>query len=286
VAVNSFILYNGQYHYRDEFGLSFKNRSFCYGDALFETMHANGTEIQFFEDHMIRLKYGMKILKMEVPTILETEFIGKEIIKLLHKNKLYQGVRIRLSVFRNDGGKYTPTDNNISYLVETEYLENDHYELNYKGLIVDLFKDVKKPVNIFSNLKSSNALLYVMAGIYAKENKLGDCILLNEKENIVEGISSNIFVIKSNTISTPPLKDGPIAGIMRKQILKIADVNGLKINFENSLTEAHLLNADEIFFTNCISGIRWVLAFKERRYFNHISRQFIDKLNIETFKNT
>lgn len=283
MAVNSFILYNGEYHFKDEFELSYKNRSFCYGDALFETMHANGTEIQFFEDHMTRLKYGMKILKMEVPTVLETGFIEKEIIKLLHKNKLYQGVRIRLSVFRNEGGKYTPTDNNISYLVETEYLENDHYELNHKGLIIDIFTNIKKPVNILSNLKSANALLNVMAGIFAKENKLGDCILLNENNNIVEGISSNIFLIKGNTISTPPLKDGPVAGIMRKQILMIADSNGLKINFKDSLNENHLLNADEIFFTNSISGIRWVLAYKDRRYFNHIARQFADKLNMIAF---
>ena len=114
MAVNSFILFNGKYHLKDEFGLSYKNRAFCYGDGLFETMHANGTEIQFFKDHLTRLKYGMKILKMEIPTIIETGFIEKEIIKLLHKNKLYQGVRIRLSIFRNDGGKYTPTDNNVS----------------------------------------------------------------------------------------------------------------------------------------------------------------------------
>lgn len=285
MAVNSFILYNGEYHFRDEFGLSFKNRAFCYGDALFETMHANGTEIQFFEDHMNRLKYGIGILKMKVPTAIETGFIEKEIIKLLHKNKLYQGVRIRLSVFRNEGGKYTPEDNNVSYLVDTEHIKNDYYELNQKGLIVDIFNDIKKPVNTFSNLKSANALLFVMAGNYAKENNLGDCILLNNCGNIVEGISSNIFLIKGDTISTPPLKDGPVAGIMRKQILKIADSNGLKIEFENSLKETHLLSADEIFFTNSISGIRWVLAYKDRRYFNNIARQFIDKLNMLAFKN-
>lgn len=284
MAVNSFILYNGQYHLKNEFGLSFKNRAFCYGDALFETMHANGTDIQFFDDHMTRLKYGMKILKMEIPTIIETGFIEKEIIKLLHKNKLYQGVRIRLSVFRNEGGKYTPTDNNVSYIAETEYLENDHYELNHKGLLIDIFKGIKKPVNVFSSLKSANALLYVMAGSYAKEKKLGDCILLNDKENIVEGISSNIFLVKGDTLSTPPLKDGPVAGIMRKQILKIADSNGLKINYEDSLNESHLLNADEVFFTNSISGIRWVLAYKDRRYFSNIARQFVDKLNMMAFK--
>lgn len=286
MSVNSFILYNGEYHFKDEFGLSFKNRAFRYGDALFETMHANGTEIQFFEDHLTRLRYGMKILKMEVPTAIETGYVEKEIVKLLHKNKLYQGVRIRLSVFRNEGGKYTPTDNNISYLCETEYIENDHYELNQKGLIIDLFTDIKKPVNVFSNLKSANALLYVIAGIYAKENKLGDCILLNEKGNIVEGISSNIFFVKGDTLSTPPLKDGPVAGIMRKQILQIADSNGLKISYEKSLNESVLLNADEVFFTNSILGLRWVLAYKDRRYFNHIARQFVDKLNMLAFKNS
>ncbi len=283
MAVNSFILFNGNYHFKDGFGISFKNRAFCYGDALFETMHANGTEIQFSEDHLTRLKYGMKVLKMEVPTVIETGFIEKEIIKLLRKNKLYQGVRIRLSVFRNEGGKYIPTDNNISYLVETEYIENDHYELNQKGLIIDIFKEIKKPVNLFSSLKSANALLYVMAGTFVNEKKLGDCILINEKGNIVEAVSSNIFLIKGNTLSTPPLKDGPVAGIMRKQILKIADSNGLKINYENSLNESHLLNADEVFLTNSISGIRWVVAYKDRRYFNNIARQFVDKLNMTAF---
>lgn len=283
MAVNSFILHNGEYHFKDDFGLSFKNRAFCYGDALFETMHANGTEIQFFEDHMTRLKYGMNVLKMEIPSIIETGFIEKEIIKLLHKNKLYQGVRIRLSVFRNEGGKYTPTDNNISYLVETEHIENDHYELNHKGLLIDIFKEIKKPVNVFSSLKSANALLYVMAGSYAKERKLGDCILLNENGNIIEGISSNIFIIKGDAIYTPPLKDGPVAGIMRKQILKIADSNGLKINFKDSINETQLLNADEVFLTNSITGIRWVLAYKDKRFFSNIARQIIDKLNIIAF---
>jgi len=283
MPLNSFILFNGEYYHREDFGLSFKNRSFYYGDALFETMHANGTEIQFFEDHLARLVFGMRVLKMEIPTVIESGFIEKEIIKLLHKNKLYQGVRIRLSVFRNEGGKYTPSDNNISYLVETEYMENAHYNLNHKGLIIDLFKDIKKPVNAFANIKSANALIYIMAGSYAKENNLGDCILINEKGNIVEGISSNIFIIKGDKISTPPLKDGPVAGIMRKQILKIADKHGLKISNETSLNEADLINADEVFLTNAIHGIRWVLAYKDRRYFNNIARQFNEKLNIMAF---
>jgi branched-chain amino acid aminotransferase len=285
MAVNSFILFNGEYHFKDNFGLSYKNRAFCYGDALFETMHANGTEIQFFADHMVRLIYGMQEIKMSVPEIFKTTVVKKEIIKLLHKNKLYQGVRIRLSVFRNDGGKYTPIDNSVSYLVETEYIENHHFELNQKGFIIDIFKDIKKPINRFSNLKTSNALIYVMAGMFAQEKKLNDCILLNEKGNLIEGISSNLFLIKGRTMSTPSLKDGPVAGIMRKQILKIADEVGFEINHESSITENDLLNADEVFLTNSIKGIQWVLAYKEKRYFNQNSKKLIEKLNSVAFTN-
>jgi len=285
MAVNSFILYNGEYLSRDEFGLSIKNRSFCYGDGLFETIHANGTEIQFFEDHLIRLRFGMNVLKMEIPSAIQTGNIEKEIIKLLHKNKLYQGVRIRLSVFRNDGGKYTPATNTVSYLVETEFIENALYELNLKGIAIDLYTDIKKPINQFSNLKTTNALLYVMAGLYAQEKRLDDCIIVNEKGFITETISSNIFLIQGKNILTPPLTDGPVAGIMRKQVLRIADSLKYRINNDDSITEQHMLAADEVFVTNSISGIKWVLAFKEKRYFNTATRQFVDKLNEFAFKN-
>ena len=86
-------------------------------------------------------------------------------------------------------------------------------------------------------------------------------------------------MVHGSTLSTPALKDGPVAGIMRKQILKIADSVGFKINHESSITEEQLLNADEIFMTNSISGIKWVLSFKEKRYYNNIARKLIDKLN-------
>ncbi len=95
-----------------------------------------------------------------------------------------------------------------------------------------------------------------MAGIYAKEKKLDDCLLINENGNIIEGISSNIFLIKGSTLTTPSLKEGPVAGIMRKQILKIADDVGFKINNESSITQSQVLHADEVFLTNSINGIR------------------------------
>ncbi|MFP4023998.1 MAG: aminotransferase class IV [Thiohalospira sp.] len=283
MPVNSFILFNGNYHLKEDFGLSYKNRAFCYGDALFETMHANGSQIQFFADHMMRLRFGMKTLGMDVPLNIENNSLEKEIIKLLHKNKLYQGVRIRLTVFRNEGGKYTPLNNSISYLVETEYTENEQYQLNAKGLSIGLFDQIKKPVNKLSNLKSTNALIYIQAGLYARQNHYDDCILINEQNRLIEGVSSNLFLVKNQILHTPPLTDGPVAGIMRKQILKIADSLNFKIINNHSCYEQDLLQADEVFLTNSISGIRWVLGYKERRYFNYTAKLLLDELNKYAF---
>lgn len=283
MPVNTFILFNGHYHRKEDFGLSYQNRAFCYGDALFETMYANGTQIQFFADHMIRLRFGMKTLGMEIPSIIDNDSIEIEITKLLHKNKLYQGVRIRLTVFRNEGGKYTPKDNSVSYLAETEYVEQEQYHLNSKGLSIGLFSQIKKPVNKLSNLKSANALIYIQAGLYARQNNQDDCLLLNEQNHLVEGISSNLFLIKENTLYTPPLSDGPVAGIMRKQILKIADSLNIKVVNKQSCDEQQLLQADEVFLTNSISGIRWVVGYKDRRYFNHTSKVLMDALNKYAF---
>ena len=70
---------------------------------------------------------------------------------------------------------------------------------------------------------------------------------------------------------------------MRKQILELASELGLKTSQQITITETLLLEADEIFLTNAIEGVRWVLAFKNRRYFNKVSKLLCDKLNAKVF---
>ena len=259
------------------------NRSFRYGDALFETMHSYATTVQFMENHLDRLKESMLLLKMHIPEEINTNYFSERIHKLLDKNKLYQGARIRLSVYRKDGGYYTPETNNISYIIETEALEYTKYELNEQGLIINIYKDIKKPISLLSNIKSSNALLFVLAGIFKKDNLLDDCIIINNNANLCELISSNIFLVKDNNIITPPLEDGCVNGIMRKQVLKLAKT--LKYNvYERSIAINNLTVADEIFATNAIQGIQWIGGYKQKRYFNKVSVSLIKELNRIAFK--
>lgn len=231
----------------------------------------------FLRDHVARLKLGMTVLRMNVPAEFNTENISELIFQLLKHNSHAPDARIRLTVFRNEGGYYTPETNDISFLIESEEIKGS-YELNQKGYWADIYTDIKKPLNKLANIKSGNALLYVMAGLAKQSMKLDECFIINDNGGICESISANIFVVKNGTLFTAPLTEGCVAGIMRKQILSLAAENKI-LAFENPLTTYTIMNGDEVFLTNSISGIRWVGQFKQKYYVNKMAQFFTDKLN-------
>lgn len=276
--VDSFCIYNGHVISLYEPAISFSNRAFRYGDSLFESIRYTNGKIMFLSDHVKRIKLSMTTLRMNVPAEFTTNNIEQLIIHLLEQNNIKQDARIRLTVFRNEGGFYTPDTNDISFLIESEVLETSGYTLNQKGLWVDIYAEIKKQINKISNIKTGSALLYVMAGITKTSLKLDDCLLVNDNGNIIESISSNIFVVKNGTLYTSPITDGCIDGVMRKQVLDIAAQNKI-LTFEQPLTVHTLTNGDEVFLTNAIKGIQWVGQFKNKFYTNQKSVLFTEKLN-------
>ncbi|MGM0530174.1 MAG: aminotransferase class IV [Bacteroidota bacterium] len=280
--MNQYINLNGHYLDAAEPILNADNRGFRYGDALREAMHANGTTIQFFQDHMERLIKGMNYLKMEIPLPIKNHRIQQEIVKLLNKNKHLKGAEVKLTVFRNGGGRYTATNNSCSYLIETEKLNTDTYALNTKGLIVDVFQNLKKPITPISNLNNTDALFYIMAGNFKKEHHLDDCLLVNQNNEVIEAPGSNIFLVRKDVVKTPPLKSGCMEGILRKHILDFANDLGYKISHQHPVTFEDLTNADEMFLTNSIDGIQWVGGIRQKRYFKNTAKKLLNLLNEQT----
>ncbi len=276
-----YLSYNGNIIEEDELKIGINNRAFQYGDGIFETMHASGSKVQFFYEHMERLIKSMKVLKMEVPVkfTIDTMGLQKEISKLLVKNKLFKGSRVRMSVFRKSGGFYAPQSNETEYTIQCSSLSSDKYDFNTKGMLVDVYDEIPKPINYLSRVKLISSMFFVMAGIYKLENQLDECLLINTKGNIVEGISSNIFIVKESTILTPSLREGCLAGIMRQKTIEIARKMNFTIQDEAVIQINDLMAADEIFFTNAVNGIQWVLGFKQRRYYNKVSNLLSDALN-------
>ncbi len=273
------ISYNKIYLNASTFKIETSNRAFRYGDGFFETMHANGLEIQFARDHYNRILKAAEILKLELPDYFTFNFFKKQVSGLLARCKLFQAVRVKLTVYRVGEGLFITEAKNCDIVIEASYLGKGHYKLNDKGLKLGIFTEIPKPNIIFNTIKSINAQIYILAGIYARKKGFDDVLLVGEKGNIVEATSSNVFCIKGNTVYTPELSSGCVEGIIRKQIIEIARKNGFNVVETESLLPENLLEADEVFLTNAISGIRYVLAYKNKRYFKHTTQKFINELN-------
>ncbi len=281
----SYIWLNGEFIPSNQPALQLTNRSFAYGDGFFESIHAHGTEGRYLHLHFSRIKKSMAILSMEMPPFFNTEFLDREITRLLNKNRIFGSARVRLTIFRDSGGLYTPTTNTVSLALDASPLPNDFYPLNSRGLVVDIFTDIRKPINILSPIKSCNAQLYVMAGMYKQNAGIDDCLIINDQNRVAEATSSNLFVVKKDTIYTPPIEEGCVAGVMRQVIIDLAIKHGFKVVKDQAIEVKSLIDADELFLTNAVSGIKWVVGLRHKRYFGNVSRKLSHELNVSTFPN-
>lgn len=273
-----YINLNGEFFLADAPVLYASNRAFRFGDSVFESIRVINGEPVFLNEHFERLKNSMQILGFEPSLHFTYRNLFEQILELIERNNIEKGGRIRLTVFRNDGGYYTPDTNEKSYLLECTPLPENLYNLNQVGFHIDLYTKIKKHQNIYASLKTGNALMYVMASNFKKEAELDECVILNQSDRICEAISSNIFLYKSGTLYTPSLTEGCLNGIMRSKIIELAKQLNIRV-IEEAFTPTNLLQADEIFLTNVISGIRWVISYKQKRYFNTMAKKLVEELN-------
>ncbi len=273
----TFINFNGEIVPADSKLLSIANRGFRYGDGLFESMRLMKGQLKFADLHADRLQRGMKALKIDGYSQMDAWFLKEKVEELSLRNKVKHG-RLRLTVFRDAEGLYTPSQNKMGYCLELTPVEEPRYFLNSKGLIMDIFTDIPKPSNYLSNIKTCNSLTYVMAGIFKAQNKLDDVFLLNQNGFLCEAGSSNVFVWYQNHLYTPALSEGCVEGVMRQVIIKIALENNIGVT-EAQINPDILYEADEVFLTNATRGIQCVMGYGVKRYFNKVSKMLVDELN-------
>ena len=262
--------------------LSINNRGFAYGDALFETIKASYGKLLFWEDHYFRLMASMRIMRMEIPMNFTMEYLEEQILKTLTENNLSNASsRVKLTVFRNEGGLYLPETNDISFLIAVKPIDTDFYIVKDAFYEVDLFKDYYVSPSLLSSLKTNNKALNVVGSIYAKENKLDNCLVLNTDKQVIEALNGNVFVVKGNTIKTPPIENGCLKGVMRKQIIETIKSLPEYELIEEAISPFELQKADEIFITNVIVGIQAVSKYRKKTFKSEVSKLLIQKLNIK-----
>jgi branched-chain amino acid aminotransferase len=261
------ICLNGKLIAATEPALLASNRGYRYGDGLFETMKVINGRIMLNASHFERLFAGLALLKLEIPGLFKAEKLEAEILQLCKKNGCENRARVRLSAFRGNGGLYDE-ERGLQYLVECWPVNESVNKLNENGLLIDVYPTAQKSMDPFANLKSANFLPYTMAAIYAKENKLNDCLVLNSSGRIADATIANVFILKEDKIITPALSEGCVGGVMRRFLLEKMLDAGYWMR-ENPVTIEDIENAEEVFLTNAMNGIRWVKQFRDKTYSNN-----------------
>ena len=272
------INFNGNLIEREENILT-QNRAFLYGDGVFETLKIINNKILFLEDHYFRLMASMRVIRMEIPMNFTMEYFEEEVLKGVQENNLSASARARITVFRNDGGLYLPKTNEVSFLIHTTALENTLYTLKASHYEVDLYKDFYVTKQLLSSIKTTNKLINVTGSIYAHENGLDNCILLNDTKNVVEALQGNLFLVSGKKLITPPVSEGCLNGVMRKQILALAKkINDIEVS-EEIISPFDLQKADELFLTNVITGIQSISKYRKKEFTSNLAHLLVQKLN-------
>jgi len=242
------------------------NRGYRYGDGVFETIKVSGGKLLLETFHFERLFSGLYLLQFDLPRLLSKEKLRDEILQLCRKNGAEQLARVRLSFFRGNGGLYDD-DKAPRYIIECWPLNSSFNQLNENGLVIGVYPDAQKSCDRFSNLKSANFLPYSMAALYARANRMNDCLVLNANGHIADSTIANIFIIKDGVICTPSLGEGCVNGVMRRHLLASLQQAGEETR-EMAISISSLAEADEVFLSNAIRGISWVRQYGDSTYTN------------------
>ncbi len=256
-----------------------QNRAFLYGDGVFETVKIIDNKILFLEDHYFRLMSSMRVVRMEIPMNFTMEYLEEQILSVVNANSLSASSRARITVYRNDGGYYLPQNNTVSFLIHTSALENVLYSFEKQHYEVDLYKDFYITKQLLSSIKSTNKIINITGSIFAYENSLDNCLLLNDSKNVVEALQGNIFMLLGTKLITPPVSEGCLNGVMRKQILHLAKkLENVEV-VEGVISPFDLQKADELFITNVIKGIQPITQYRKKSFVTEVSSQLLEKLN-------
>ena len=240
----------------DQPALLTSNKSYRYGDGLFETIKVIRGRILLQALHLERLFSSMALLELRLPPLVTATVLKDMILELCQKNNCMESARVRLSVYNGNGGLFEE-NHHAGYCIECWPLDQINNRLNENGLVTGIFPEGRKSCDRFSGLKSASYQLYALAARYARKQQLNDCFVVNTRENIADSAIANLFLVKEGTLITPPLSEGGVDGVMRRYLLQQLPAAGITV-LEKPVSPGELQEADEVFLTNAIKGIRWV----------------------------
>ncbi len=274
----SYVFHRGEYVLENQAMITKDNRAFRFGDGFFESIRVMNGHPLFLETHFARITDTIKAFKLAPAPNFSLELLASQINGVIQRNNIDKGGRVRITFYRKSDGFYLPKHDDLGYYIEADHFTHNEFLINTAGKVVDIYTDFKKEINKLSMFKTLNSQLYVLAAIHARDKGLDESLIQNTKFSIIEATSSNLFIVSNGVLYTPALEDGCIAGAMRMNIINLAIENKIKV-YECTLNPHNLLAADEMFLTNAIRGIEWVVTYRTKRYYNEMTKRLLALLN-------
>lgn len=256
----------------------FATRAFAFADGFFESIRIIDGRPRHVELHFGRVLDSCAGHRMTVPEDFTLERFHAALQHLAEASGIREGGYIRATFYRSGGGRYLPVADEMAWVATAKPLEDNAFVLNERGLKVDIYTDMRKPLNPLANFKNLAATLYVQSAIWAEAGGFDEALIVNDQHQIIESTRSNLFLASNGVLYTPGLECGPVGGVMRAAVIGVAQAAGMKV-YECNLSPQELLRADELFLTNALRGIQWVSSYRTKRYFSTTAQQLIHHLN-------
>lgn len=263
----TYILVNGSFVLFSEYRISLKESD---GFLFSERIRAVRSAFPFFRETLEMIKKKLMIFNQTFPELTENDGaeLKRQMERTLTKNKQFLGSVLSL--------RFWISDQKIQYSIQSAKHENAGYGLNDKGLYVAVFDTIRKSVSSLSNASLGSEINWRIAGNYPKDVASDEFLLLNTDGQIIEAVGSNVYLIKGSRIKGASIYHGAYADISKPLMLSVFNKLKLSYSEKDGITEEDMKEADEIFLVNAIDGIRWVVGFEGKRYFNNTTRKIND----------
>ncbi|UCE28801.1 MAG: branched-chain-amino-acid transaminase [Candidatus Bathyarchaeota archaeon] len=249
------IYVDGKFCPRSEAKVSVYDHGLLYGDGIFEGIRAYGGVVFKLKEHIDRLYGSAHTIMLDIP-LTKKEMI-QAVLKTLKKNKL-KDAYIRLVVTRGIGdlGLDPRKCSKPTIIIITHPMIALHgTEAKEKGATTLIAWVKRDPVDATSHeIKSLNYLNSILAKLEANVAGVDEAICLDKVGFVCEGVAENIFIVKEDEISTPPVSTGALPGITRNRVMMLAEMMKYRVA-ERNITPNELFNADEVFFTGTAAEI-------------------------------
>ena len=270
MSIGKYILVNGTFIPTIDYRISLQDSE---GFLFSEKIRAVRTVFPFFNETLEIIRYKLRIFGHSFPDFTGNNGsdLKRQLERTLTKNKHFLGAVFIIS--------FQFTEQKIQYIIQSAKLEDTSYELNEKGLYVEILDEIRKAPSSISKLSIGSEMFWKIAANQQTNPLFDYFIILNTDDQIIEIQESNIYLIRGKSVRGASSSQGAFHDISRSLMLNIFTELGLEYSEKEGIAIQDLKEADEILAVNTIEGIRWIAGFEGKRYFCIMVRKISELFN-------